>query len=124
MSNATVFDERVLNDIMRRAGSSSVRCLQNARSWEALFHSKEREDECCYACRFTGYVIYQIVFVLIGSFSNYHIQSHTYNQCDCSLGRAGGLPSCVLKQNATKANIPFYGRYFFHILLVVIEVYR
>ena len=38
--------------------------------------------------------------------------------------RAGRLPSCVLKQNATKANIPFYGRYFFHILLVVIEVYR
>ena len=63
LSNATVFDERVLIDITRHAGSSSIRCLQNAGSWEALFHSKEREDECCYVCRFTGYVIYQIVFM-------------------------------------------------------------
>jgi len=31
--------------------------------------------------------------------------------------RAGAFDQ--LKQNATKAKIPFYGRYFFHILLLV-----
>jgi signal recognition particle subunit SRP54 len=31
--------------------------------------------------------------------------------------RAGAFDQ--LKQNATKAKIPFYGRYFFHILLVI-----
>ncbi|KAF5957138.1 hypothetical protein HYC85_004363 [Camellia sinensis] len=139
MSNATIIDEKVLNECLNEitrallqsdvqfklvrdmqtnikkivnlddlaAGHNKRKIIQQLCKMldpgKAVFHSKERENKCSHVCRFArvweNHNMYEIC--ILPPEEGLETSSDTF--------RAGAFDQ--LKQNATKAKIPFYGSY-------------